>query len=208
MSNCRHEKKYAMTDSLGGLLKEFSKDREALRKINEALDYYIAQYKDATKESNNLCAVYSFHNALDEQIETKKTKVPGLAKEITCKKGCSQCCYLNVDISRDEAALLKAVIEEDNIVIDMSSLRLQAEDKSKTGKRRCVFLDKSDLCMVYEYRPAACRKLLVITDPELCDIKTINKVGRFVDWHIEVIASAILNGSKSGPLSKMLLKEF
>ncbi|MCK5235981.1 MAG: YkgJ family cysteine cluster protein [Deltaproteobacteria bacterium] len=198
-------KVYAMTDSLGGILKEYSNDINATIKINQALDFYIEQYKELAKDKGNLTAIHSYHVELDEQVKAKKIKVPELAKDIKCKMGCSHCCYNDVCVSRDEAALIKSVIENRRIVIDMSMLRKQAKEKSKSG--RCVFLNNMGLCMIYEHRPAACRKLLIITDPELCNLETINKVGRFVDWHIEVIASAILNGSDSGSLPKMLLKE-
>lgn len=196
---------YAMTDSLGGILKKYSDDVNATIQIHQALDFYINQYKKLNKSKGNLSAIHSYHIELDRQIEIKKTMVPKLAKDIKCKMGCSQCCYLNVDISRDEAALIKAFVEESKINIDIPLLKRQAKNKSKTKK--CVFLNKMGLCKIYEHRPAACRKLLILTDPELCDVKTVNKVGRFVDWHIEVVASAILNGSKSGSLPEMLLEE-
>lgn len=213
----KREKIYCMTDSLEGILKEVRKDKniKALIQINKALDFYIEQYKEITKKTGNISTVQSYHVELDKQIEIKKANVPELTKDIKCKMVCSYCCHSNVDISRDEAALIKFIIERDKIVIDMSLLRRQAKNKNmatwgklNADEKRCVFLSGLGLCMIYEYRPAACRKLLVVTDPELCDLKTINKVGRFVDWHIEVIASAILNGSKCGPLPKMLLKEF
>lgn len=206
-------KEYSMTDSLGGLLDKCSNDIDACIQIHQALDFYISQYEKIAKEKGSLSAVRSYHIELDKEIEIKKTRVPELAKDIKCKMGCDYCCYSNVSISRDEAALMKAAILEDKIVIDMSLLRLQAKNQVKwddlnIDKKRCVFLDKMGLCKIYKYRPAACRKFLVVTGPELCNLKKDNKVARFVDWHIEVIASAILNGSKSGSLPEMLLEEY
>lgn len=207
-------KSYYMTDSLGGILKKSSNDRKALKMMNDALDFYIKQYKDGSKEVDAPSLIRSFHIALDEAIEAKKELMPTLAKDVKCESGCSFCCYCKVDISRDEAKLMKAAIEEGKLKIDMARLVRQVVCTSKKTwgrlaleEKRCVFLDDSDLCEIYEYRPAACRKLLVITDPDLCNLKAVQKVGRFVDWHIEVIASAILNGSKCGTLPEMLLGE-
>jgi Fe-S-cluster containining protein len=209
-------KLYAMTDSLKGILQEYSNDIDVSVKIHQALDFYISQYKNLVRDEHNdiLGVISSFHLELDNQVEAKKIKVPELAKDIKCKMGCSHCCYYNVDISRHEAALIKNFTIDSKMKIDKSLLMRQvvctsvkAWGRLDIQEKRCVFLNGMGFCTIYKHRPAACRKLLIITDPELCNLKTINKVGRFVDWHIEVIASAILNGSESGPMPEMLLEE-
>lgn len=204
------KKLYTMSDTLGQLIKQMDVDLEGKKQVHEALDFYINQYEERVNEVDSASLVHSFHVELDSEIERLKLKRPHLAKDVKCTQGCSYCCYFNVDISRDEAALIKMVIKEKKLNIDMSRLKHQAKAKTwgkmKPKQKRCVFLNEIDLCMIYEHRPAACRKLLVISDPKLCNPKKVQKVGRFIDWHVEVIASAILNGSKSGPLPEMLLE--
>ena len=206
-------KRYYMSVALSDILKQSSAGDEGRKATKEALDFYMAQYENAAGSVGVESAAHSFHVELDKKIATKRADMPELAKQIKCGEGCAFCCYNQVDISGDEALLIKAVCEEDGIEIDITRLRLQAEKKDikawnklTPSKKRCVFLDKSNLCSIYEYRPAACRKLYVITDPEFCNLKKIQKVGKFVDWHVEVLASAILNGSRNGPLAEVLLE--
>ena len=207
------KKLYEMSDTLGQLIKQMDDDLEGKKQIHEALDFYINQYEERTKEVDSASLVHSFHVELDSEIERLKIKRADLAKDVKCRQGCSYCCYMNVDISRDEALLIKMVIKEKRLKIDMPRLKHQAKNqglkawrKLKPKQQKCVFLGESALCMIYEHRPAPCRKLLVISDPKLCNMKKVQKVGRFIDWHVEVIASAILNGSKSGTLPEMLLE--
>lgn len=207
------KKLYEMSDTLGQLLGQLDNDMEGKKQIHEALDFYINQYEEVAKKVDAASIVHSFHFELDSEIGRLRLKRADLDKDVKCGQGCSYCCYSMVDISRDEAVLIKGMIKEEKIDIDMFRLKHQAKSKSlkewgklKPKQKRCVFLDESDLCMIYKHRPAACRKLLVITDPEFCNQKKVQKVGRFIDWHVEVIASAILNGSKSGTLPEMLLE--
>ncbi len=71
-----------------------------------------------------------------------------MAKFLPCKKDCSFCCYIKVDISTLEAEYIKrnTIIEHAHTLVD----------KDLTGKP-CPFLtDKS--CAIYEYRPFVCRR--------------------------------------------------
>jgi Fe-S-cluster containining protein len=57
-----------------------------------------------------------------------------------------------------------------------------------------VFLGDDGACRVYESRPNACRKLLVVTDLALCNAAKHppDSVGRWLSWEAEILESAAL----------------
>lgn len=200
-----------MSVSLSGILEEAGQVKGARDQIGDALTFYIDQYNQLARRLDGRDIVNGFHLELDEMLNQKRTR-DALAKDITCKKGCAYCCYLQIDISKDEAALIRAFCEDEGISLRKNRLQSQAQAKGREAwakltpeQKRCVFLDEFNECLIYDHRPASCRKYLVVSDPELCDAETIRKVPIFVNWHVEVIASAILNGSQGGPLAEMLL---
>ena len=93
----------------------------------------------------------------------------------SCTKGCGACCHLEVEITQDEGELLAQLILEGH-KIDHTRLALQAGRERKgaawtervTPANRCVFLDDSDSCGIYESRPGVCRKVLVTSAPADC----------------------------------------
>jgi hypothetical protein len=131
-------------------------------------------------------------------------------KEIQCKAGCTACCYIDVDISSDEASTIFNYCAENKIEIDSAYLKQQeaAGRKTYSSVSRCVFL-KENLCSIYPVRPVACRKHWVKTDPALCDFSenTIQQVDGYFDVNTEILASAILNVDECGSFEKMMLDE-
>ena len=131
-------------------------------------------------------------------------------KEIQCKAGCTACCYIDADISGDEATVIINYCKENGIEIDKEYLTKQAAvgRKSYSELSRCVFL-KDNLCSIYPVRPITCRKHWVKTDPALCDFSKniVHQVGGYFDVNTEILASALLNVDESGPFEKVLLSE-
>jgi len=93
----------------------------------------------------------------------------------TCTRGCAACCHYEVEVTRDEAELLARVVV-DGLEVDRARLARQA-DRSRGGpawaelavdENRCVFLGGGDECRVYPHRPAACRRLLVVSPAVEC----------------------------------------
>lgn len=104
---------------------------------------------------------------------------------ISCKAGCSGCCYLMVLVSLPEAIAIAEYFLEDHqrrqmIPLLMRSF-LEQVQQTPSGpvaevrenyfakKVPCTFLDtETKLCTIYPVRPAACRYHAVVSDPALC----------------------------------------
>lgn len=131
----------------------------------------------------------------------------------SCAKGCGACCHLEVEITRDEAELLANVVER-GFELDRERLRVQASRERMSREwatapkhlNRCVFLGSDQACLVYEFRPSICRKVLVTNNPVEC----ANPDGKptpilFPLAEIALSALTSLPGNESASLSKNLL---
>jgi Fe-S-cluster containining protein len=133
----------------------------------------------------------------------------------TCQKGCGACCHLEVEITRDDAAILADSIAQ-GVIVDYPRLRdLSARvrlDKAwELGfvpSNRCVFLGPDNACRNYENRPAVCRKHSVISPVIECEKVGGNPVPKLMPL-AEIILSAAANqvGNDFGALPKMLQSE-
>jgi uncharacterized protein len=131
---------------------------------------------------------------------------------MSCHKGCSGCCHYEVEITRNEAEILRSVVQR-GVPIDYKRLHLQAsrERRSPEWRRfgspenRCVFLGSDGACQVYEERPSICRKHLVTTPAANCttDGATVLPIQVLL---AEILLSAELSieGNVFGSLAKML----
>jgi ribosomal protein S17E len=187
-----------------GMLMEQPESKETIDQIFNLINGYIVQLRnlrtqnreETTKEVYK--TIESFFDAAPEENK----------KDIQCKTGCTACCFIEIDVSGDEATLIINYCKENGIEIDRDYLTKQATAGRKTYSdvSRCVFL-KDNLCSIYPVRPVACRKHWVKTDPALCDFSKniINQVGGYFDINTEILASSMLNVDETGPLEKMIL---
>jgi Fe-S-cluster containining protein len=96
--------------------------------------------------------------------------------------------------------LLAGVVRDTGMMLDMARLERQSRFTVDTWRQQpmtdkaCLFLGSDGACTVYESRPNACRKLLVVTDPALCDAEQSkpDSVGRWFSWEAELMESAAL----------------
>ncbi len=148
---------------------------------------------------------------VDRMLATDKR-----AHEVKCQRGCSACCRLHVVITRTEAKLAKAAAEDVGWRINLARASLQAQATTADlwkllpeEVRACVFLTDAGECAIYEHRPMACRKYLVVSDPADCDsvLKPGHRVLQLVSAHAEVAFSAALTVFEAGTLAAMLLAE-
>jgi Fe-S-cluster containining protein len=148
--------------------------------------------------------------ALHEMIEREMGAVAFI--QTSCGKGCSGCCSYEVEVTQNEAAILKERVLG-GYVIDRDRLRVQAarERKSPEWRRfgnkdnRCVFLGDDGACQIYEDRPAICRKHMVTTPAAACTTEgaAVAPV-QVLLAEILLSAEASLEGTEIGSLAKML----
>lgn len=198
-----------------GMMERFMKslpEKSALEKsmmIMERLDQIVKEYKRERRKSK-LGVISGLLHQMDEYI---KTDINELREQITCKKGCDFCCKIQVDICEDETLLLLHAAKEKKIAIDWDYVKVQSEMKDASEHARsdhaaCPFL-KDRKCSVYKFRPAACRKYFVVSDPQICDasIRTDLRTSVYFDLPTEMGASALMNtGQERSPMAVMLLK--
>lgn len=173
--------------------------------IFSMIDFYTDEYIKH-RPIDRIGTILGFYEAINEAFEKSKNINK---KDITCRKGCSFCCHIDVDINEDEAAYIVHYCKENNIQINKEYLSKQpAKAREKTEYARCVFLENNE-CSIYEARPVMCRKHYVVSEPKLCDAtQQRQKVARLFDLDMEVLASATCNGStKRGSMAEMILSE-
>jgi len=149
-------------------------------------------------------SVYSF---TDNYIADYLKKDGDTAKKISCKKGCSFCCYLHVDITSAEADILAEHVTEKHQIkqfMVQSNHNLDTWGELPYQDRKCAFLVNGE-CSVYEDRPMSCRKYLVINDPQKCNtefkVQTTEGVGLM---SVEAILAATVMKYQSGTMSNMI----
>ena len=181
---------------------EFESVLEAIRSLFEKYTQILSGAAPGKARAVRL------HALIDQAMEAAKS-LP-----ISCRKGCSACCHFAVEITSDEAELMRDLLEagikidsdklgrQSRLDLDSAAWRIPWSDES-----RCVFLGNDSDCRIYEHRPVACRKLLVTTPAALCASSSskIEPVGVLIAETI-ISAAISLNGCTQGTLSQMLVK--
>ena len=187
-----------MTDDFKAAANRNARDEKKETYLRSIYDRYTEQFRAAGDQEASSVA-RSVHIAMDEVLQRDRQKSAG-SENIRCGKGCSHCCREAVEIWPHEAALLVGIAREAGMVLDMARLERQSRytvdtwRQQPTADKACVFLGGDGACTVYEFRPNACRKLLVVTDPALCDAEHSkpDSVGRWFSWEAELMESAAL----------------
>jgi Fe-S-cluster containining protein len=146
------------------------------------------------------------HRMMDDAIASAP-HVP-----VSCRSGCYGCCHSEVEITPDEAAVLRERVLA-GFEIDRSRLAVQAARermnpawaKFWSQENRCVFLSAEGTCRIYEDRPAVCRRFLVTSPPEACTTPGAALAPvRILLVEILLSAAVSMDGATFGSLSKML----
>jgi len=175
------------------------------------MDRYTGQFR-AVGSHDAPSVARGVHIAIDAVLgrDRKKSATSG---DIKCRKGCDHCCRVPVEIWPHEAALLVEIAHEAGMELDKARLERQSQYTMDTWRqqpaadRACGFLGDDGACRVYEFRPNACRKLFVVTDPALCDADKHppESVGRWFSWEAEILESAALEVFGAALMPRSLL---
>lgn len=203
-----------ITESFAHMLNNLPDNQKPM--VKELIKQQVAEYKEAIEIYDNASVAHSWHNAMDVSVSEMIKSVEKTNRKISCKKGCGFCCFQKVDITKDEAILLNAHIEEERLVLDEKALEKQRgcnnyEDYNKLDVkyRKCVFLDKNMSCSVYKYRPGSCRTLVTVSDPDLCDTEKnpnhrVEKINTILPE--SYLIASHMAAEESGDMANMLNK--
>jgi Fe-S-cluster containining protein len=179
---------------------EFAQMVEQVRSVFEKYTAVLAGTPPGVERGRTL------HRMIDSAIETAAS-VP-----VSCRYGCCGCCHNEVEVTSDEAALLRERVLG-GVEIDEERLNHQASRERKSADwakfwhptNACVFLSPAGSCRIYEDRPCVCRRLLVTTPPEACTTAGA-PVAPVRILMAEILLSAAASFDESGfaSLSKML----
>lgn len=190
---------------------EYSKEK-ILEELYKGSKFYADQIrKHWDTVQKRISSVHAIHKLIDEEVARQPADRLAMVK---CHKGCAHCCHIQVIITKAEAELLYQLCIEDGLPIDRAYLERQEHlgkhDYNKGIDNRCHFLNEQNECSVYEYRPAACRKYLVATDPELCNTVThpYGEVASLFLASTEVMTQGLfmVDRDEGGTLPQQLLK--
>jgi Fe-S-cluster containining protein len=119
------------------------------------------------------------------------------AKQASCRRGCSHCCWIPVSIFEHEAATLAAKMKSGEVDYNREEFerqKLLTAQELCAKPSPCIFL-KDGECGVYRDRPATCKKYFVRSPPSLCKVAPgLNqRVAMILDYDMEAIYSAYAN---------------
>ena len=185
-----------MTDNSNA--KRQARDEKKQAYLRAMFDRYAGQFRAAAGQDAAPIARET-HIAIDGLLERDRKKDAASAG-IQCRKGCANCCHGPVEIWPQEALLLAQAARAAGLDLDRARLDRQSRHtidswhQQPAGDRACVFLGDGGACRVYESRPNACRKLLVVDDPELCDgaRHPPGSAERWFSWEAEMLEAAAL----------------
>ncbi len=187
-----------MTDDPKTSTNRQARDERKQAHLRRMMDRYTGQFRAVGSPADPSVA-REVHAAIDSVLERDR-KISATSSDIRCGRGCDHCCHGPVEIWPHEAALLIEVARKSGMELDRGLLERQTRYAMDDWRqqpmvdRACVFLGDDGACKVYESRPNACRKLLVTTDPALCDAAKYppESVGRWFSWEAEIMESAAL----------------
>jgi Fe-S-cluster containining protein len=204
-----------MTD---GRVEKLAANRKARQERKQAYlrgiaDQHARQFR-AVAGGEATSVAMAVHGTMDDVLERDREK-DAASGNIRCRKGCSHCCHGPVEIWPQEAVLLLQAAREAGIELDTTRLERQSRQSIDTWRQQpkadtaCAFLGNDGACQVYASRPNACRKLLVVSDPALCDAKNnaLERVERWFSWESEMLETAALEVFGRGLMPRLLLDQ-
>jgi len=200
-----------MTDDPRASANKQARDERKKAHLQGMYHHYTEQFR-VVENQDAPSVARGVHSAIDNLLERDRKKSPACG-DIKCRAGCDHCCHEPVEIWPQEAALLVAIAREADMELDNARLNRQSQHSIENWRQQpaadtaCVFLGNDGACKVYEFRPNACRKLLVVTDPALCNAAKHppDSVGRWFSLEAEILESAALEVFGAALMPRLLL---
>lgn len=179
--------------------------------FEQFLESLHEELKKASAELSQASAGGMRAMKLQEMVDAEIAEGADIA--VSCAKGCSACCHMEVEVTSYEADVLKYLIEE-GLSIDRSRLQQQSQrelqdpawrEGMSNETNKCVFLNHQGECRVYENRPVMCRRHSVTSPAEFCKSIESKIVIRYFP-KVDLLISAANEDRlvEIGPLAKML----
>lgn len=186
-------------------------DEQQKKAIVSYFDELIDEFNNKRDLMGERGSVIHFMKKMEECVE-KFINHSNNKELIQCGKGCSHCCYYQVEISYEEGLVILDEIQSKNINVDWNRLKYISDiDKENWYElplelRRCPLLNEEGECLIYKKRPLACRKHNVVSFPDFCQDRPNDLVSGISNPVIESISSAVMSVSKkSDLLAKQIL---
>mgnify|MGYP001419379157 CR=1 FL=1 len=200
-----------MTDDAKAAANRKARDERKEVHLRAMRDRYTEQFRAAGNPDAPPVA-RKVHAAMDEVLERDRKRSAD-SSGIRCRKGCAHCCHGPVEIWPQEAALLVEFARKAGMELDQARLERQSRYTEDTWRQQpaadtaCGFLGSDGACRVYESRPNACRKLLVVSDPALCEAgkHPPDQVERWFSWEAEILETAALETYGGALMPRSLL---
>lgn len=111
-------------------------------------------------------AVVTFHRKVDEVFAAS---LSGLGVSPACKRGCSYCCHMQVEILPPESFALAEWLRRNLAPAALDAVKAKLRDNAnrtrelgiearKRANLACALLGSDGACSAYEARPAQCRR--------------------------------------------------
>ena len=178
--------------------------QEIRKAIKEKGQKYLMLKKLYEQDSVTRIFLNDIQEAIEKQLES--------VSDVKCSKGCSACCHSKVTLGEDEAHLLVSYTKERKLDFDLERMEIQSgmgkwSDLSYRNQQ-CIFLNADHTCSVYDVRPGVCRKHLVTSDPEKCNVSSgKSEVKRVFNLEAEILVSTLWQFNKIGTLADMVRAE-
>jgi Fe-S-cluster containining protein len=188
----------SVTDSTGSSANREAREEKKRAYLRALFDRHAERFRAAGNGDARALA-RSAHAAIDDVLQRDRGRSAD-SGSIRCRMGCANCCHGPVEIWPHEAKLLVEAARAAGHDLDRARLERQNRHAIETWQqqpapdRACVFLGSDGACKVYESRPNACRKLLVTSDPGLCDAARhpAGSAERWFSWEAEMLEAAAL----------------